>query len=66
MFDKTDNDGRLDADLLRKLPDEKLEEIADCVNGPLMNCPKCGELTAFPARPTYNDVSECHNCDYRA
>lgn len=53
------------ADELRRLPDEKLEEIASGMNGRVAECPECGEFTAFVARPTYNDVSKCHNCDYR-
>lgn len=66
MFDRTNAKGRNpSAELIRKLPDEKLTEITACVNGQIQDCPECGELTAFPGRPTYNDSSTCHNCGYR-
>jgi len=65
MYDRTDSDYRHPTvELIRSLPDEKLSEVVACVNGSITECPECGELTAFPSRPTYNDESKCHNCDH--
>jgi len=53
-----------DADELRELPDEVLENIASCAAGKIKHCPNCGEKTAFPGSIGYNSEPQCHNCEH--
>lgn len=70
MEDRIENEsGELEtvsAEQIRSLPDKKLVELANSVKGCLMECPECGEVTAFIGTPGYNDDSACHSCGYEA
>jgi ribosomal protein S27AE len=46
------------------LPRTKIEEAFGKCTGYVMECPKCGEPTAFLGSAGINDKSECHKCGY--
>lgn len=54
--------GSNNAEDLRDLPDEKLEELISRVNGGVSFCQTCGEKTGFFGTPGKSSVSECHEC----